>query len=259
MHLVYLDESGNSGTNLSDAQQPVFVLGALLVGEEKWHALEKAIEGVIAEFFPPPRPLEFEIHAAGLRNGKGFFRQFSVAHRLAFRDRCLTIAVETNLTFVYRAIEKKRFLKWLVQNFGEGILINPHVVAFPLVAQVVNAFLSGEAQDYGVLISDENVEISPDIEKTTQFLRGVQGKLNLDRIIEKGFFIDSRKSWILQLCDLVTFSARKKEEQQAGFPIRSTDESGITLMDPLIHRGDEVFKDVVAWITEEQKRKAARD
>jgi len=28
MHLIYLDESGNSGTNLTDPQQPIFVLGA---------------------------------------------------------------------------------------------------------------------------------------------------------------------------------------------------------------------------------------
>ena len=28
MHLVYFDESGNSGNNLNDADQPIFVLGA---------------------------------------------------------------------------------------------------------------------------------------------------------------------------------------------------------------------------------------
>jgi hypothetical protein len=33
MNLVYLDESGNTGTNLSDPQQPVFVLAAQVVNE----------------------------------------------------------------------------------------------------------------------------------------------------------------------------------------------------------------------------------
>ena len=31
MHLIYFDESGNTGNNLEDPQQPVFVLGALVV------------------------------------------------------------------------------------------------------------------------------------------------------------------------------------------------------------------------------------
>jgi Protein of unknown function (DUF3800) len=34
MYLIYLDESGNTGNNLQETQQPVFVLAALLVPEE---------------------------------------------------------------------------------------------------------------------------------------------------------------------------------------------------------------------------------
>ena len=30
MYLVYLDETGNTGTDLSDSQQPIFVLSALI-------------------------------------------------------------------------------------------------------------------------------------------------------------------------------------------------------------------------------------
>jgi hypothetical protein len=40
MHLVYFDESGNSGTNLRDPQQPFFVLAALTVPETEWVGLE---------------------------------------------------------------------------------------------------------------------------------------------------------------------------------------------------------------------------
>jgi hypothetical protein len=155
---------------------------------------------------------------------------------------------------------KKRFQRWLIEQFGEGVLINPHYMAFPLIAQVVNAYLATVVKDNGILISDENTEISPDIEKVTRFLRGVEGSLKLDRIIEKGFFIDSKKSLLLQLCDLATLSARKKEEHKEGLSIQSTDESGIELIEPLLfHVGDESFEDVIAWITEEEKKKAARD
>ena len=41
MYLVYLDESGNTGLNFNDPQQPVFLLCALIVEEQCWQQLEK--------------------------------------------------------------------------------------------------------------------------------------------------------------------------------------------------------------------------
>ena len=43
MHLVYLDESGNTGTDLKNAQQPVFALAALIVPEACWQSLEQEL------------------------------------------------------------------------------------------------------------------------------------------------------------------------------------------------------------------------
>jgi len=41
LHLVYLDESGNTGTNLNDTEQPIFLLAALIVPEAVWQPLER--------------------------------------------------------------------------------------------------------------------------------------------------------------------------------------------------------------------------
>jgi hypothetical protein len=41
MYLIYLDESGNSGNNLNDAQQPIFVLCAMIVPVDQWLRLER--------------------------------------------------------------------------------------------------------------------------------------------------------------------------------------------------------------------------
>jgi len=140
------------------------------------------------------------------------------------------------------------------------VLINPHVVAFQLISQVINAFLAQQpGHALGIFISDENKEIAPDVEKSIRLLRGVDTVLQLDHIIEKGFFIDSKKSLVLQLCDLCTFAARKKEEGKAGLELRSTDSEAIKLLEPLIHRGNEGLPDVLAWITEQEKKKAAKD
>jgi len=93
-----------------------------------------------------------------------------------------------------------------------------------------------------------------DVEKAIRILRGTEGVLKLGQIIEKGFFIESEKSLILQLCDLCVYTARRREEQKAGMSIKPIDQGGIPLIEPLIHVGDERLADVVVWLEQQQKK-----
>lgn len=103
-----------------------------------------------------------------------------------------------------------------------------------------------------MFISDENKEIVRDLEKSIRQLRLGSGPLRLSQIIEKGFFIDSAKSRILQLCDMCVLHAREKEEVAAGGVAKPFDEEGIKLIEPLILRGNEQIWDVIAWLKEER-------
>ena len=166
----------------------------------------------------------------------------------------MQVANDHQLAFIYRAITKKRYATWLDRQYGAGIIINPHIAAFPLVAQTVNRYLrSLGSNQLGILINDENKEVVSDIERTTRLLRADPGSLHLDRIIEKSFFIDSAKSHVLQLADLCTFHARKLEEIKIGLLEKTIDAQGISLLEPLIHRGDEAMPDVLAWLTQQQQ------
>ncbi len=251
MHLIYFDESGNSGRNLADAQQPVFVLGALIVQESQWKSVETALEQVVAAYLQGPKPEDFEIHATDLRNGTGSFAGVPLAKRLALRDALLDVAHAHRLPFVYRAITKKRYTRWLEKTYGSGVFFNPHLAAFPLVAQVVNHYLTTRGSaDLGILIMDENREVATSVERSVRLLRTDPGSLKLDRIIEKGFFVDSRKSIVLQLADLCTYQARKQEEAKLGLPSKSVDAEGIAKVGRLIHQGPESFGDVLRWISQ---------
>ena len=92
MHLIYLDESGNTGNNLQETQQPIFVLASLVVPEQKWLPLETELQAAVDRFFPAPRPDDFEIHANEIINPRGFFRQFPVQQRLDFFQAWMAIA-----------------------------------------------------------------------------------------------------------------------------------------------------------------------
>jgi hypothetical protein len=256
MHLVYLDESGQTGTNLNDPFQPIFLLGALLVPESAWLPLEKDLKTAIDKHFPEPRPDDFEIHATEISNArKPYFKKFPVSHRLAFRDDWFRVAQNHKLKLVYRAISKKRFANWSLKKFGPGVAINPHVAAFPLVARVVDDLLKSLPDSpLGIFISDENREVVSDVEKAIRILRGATGVLQLSQIVEKGFFIESEKSLVLQLCDLCVYTARRREEQKLGMQVKPIDQGGIPLIGPLIHVGDERFPDVNAWLEQQQKK-----
>ena len=86
MHLIYIDESGNTGLNLSDPQQPVFVLGALVVPESLWQTIEIELEEAIKIHSPMVHETEAEIHGGDLRQGSGVFKGVSVADRLKLRN-----------------------------------------------------------------------------------------------------------------------------------------------------------------------------
>jgi len=252
MHLVYLDESGNTGTNLTDTEQPIFLLAALIVPESVWQPLEGDLEQAIARHVPTMADGQ-EVHATDLRSGRGALKGISVDARIGLRDQWLQIAANHGLKVVYRAIVKKRYQNWLHSTFGTGIVINPHVAAFPMVARVIDEHLAGlPGKPLGMFISDENKEIVRDVEKSIKVLRGAEGTLRLSRIVEKGFFIDSSKSRPLQLCDVCALTARKKEERKAGIPGKTIDDSGIKLLESLIIRGNESLQDVLAWLAQQR-------
>ena len=262
MHLIYCDESGNTGTNLSDPNQPIFLLGALVVPENQWRPLETGLDEIIGNSFPSIASDDFELHGADLSNPRrpNPLRSVSIQERITCRDACFSLAQQHHLRFIYRAIPKKRFHRWCQDNFGSGVLINPHVIAFLLVTRVVNEYLKSLPNEpNGILISDENKEVARDVEKSVRALRLDPGYLALTQIIEKGFFIESHKSRLLQLADLFTYTARRKEEEKMAMRVRELDRSGINLIEPMIYRGEESLQDLLKWWSSEQKKGAAGD
>lgn len=254
MHLIYFDESGNTGKNFGDTSQPVFVLGALVVPEFAWQSIERDLDAAIQEHAPVEQSIEYEIHGVDIRQGTGAFKGVPVAQGLLLRNAWLEVAAKHQLHFIYRAIVKKRYERWMQAAFGMGITMNPHLAAFPLVAQVANNLLRKIGPNVlGIMISDDNREVVGDIERFQRMLRVTPGTLHLDRFIEKGFFIDSSKSRLIQLTDLCVLHARKSEERKLGMPAKSIDDRGIELIQPLIHRGDEAFPDVIEWLKKVEK------
>jgi hypothetical protein len=177
MNLVYVDESGNTGLNLKDPQQPVFVLAALIVPESKWFLLEKQFFDIANEHIGVPLPYPFEVQAKDLKSGRGIFAQLEFAEQ------------KENLDAAERSL--------------------------------------------GTLRLD-----SKSILKTTN-------------IVEKGFFVDSSKSFALQLADLAAYYIRKYEENKLGFKVSEVDKQVLGRIEKLISTGvGSSIVDVLTWVRE---------
>ncbi len=252
MRLVYFDESGNSGDNLADERQPVFVLSGLVIRAEEWEAVEKDLNDSRAALFSDKIvPTRFEVHAVDLTSPKkdNFFFSQTPEDRIRLYIEWMRIAERRKLKVFYKAIVKQRYSRWLMEALGPKAKINPQVAAFVFLTQVINEYLAAlKPPSLGIFISDENREVVTDIEQAIRILRLDSSRLRPSQIIEKGFFIESRKSLLLQLCDLCTYAVKKREEEKIGKPLRPITRSIAALVDPLIYRRREAMMDILAWL-----------
>lgn len=250
MKLIYFDESGNTGNNLLDPQQPIFVLAALIVPHEKWQSLEKSLNDSFHTHFPSMANQGIEVHSTDLVSGRNEFKGVNIDKRIQFRDEWMKIACDAGLGVTYRSIHKSSYSHWQNQTFGAGVAINPQVAAFALLSVELDKYLAS-ADELGMFIFDDNKEVTHDIEKSLVVLKSTNKVIKIEHVIEKGFFIRSAKSRVLQLCDMFAFAARKKEElKQLNRALKYPEKSAMPYLEQVTFEGDQNrATDVVEWLS----------
>jgi hypothetical protein len=249
MILVYIDESGDTGHNLSDKQQPVFVLGALIVPQSKWKELELSFHKIVVEFFDNAPVDNFELHAMDLVNRRGFFKSFTLEQTKLFRNKCLELIQHLNINLVYRAIDKKEFQKFCEVTYGKGISVAPYIMALPFLCTRINDILKAN-NDLGILIFDEHHSLV-EIEKSLRTLRlDDTSTLQTENFIEQGFFVDSAKSQAIQLVDLALYYVRKYEESKLGYRVSLHHKEVFSLIEKLSEslQSHGRSKDILNWV-----------
>ncbi len=61
MHLCYWTRLGSTGRDLRNRQQPMFVMAAVLVSDEKWQKTERAVVERVGHGFGGEVPEDFEL------------------------------------------------------------------------------------------------------------------------------------------------------------------------------------------------------
>lgn len=225
MHFFYLDESGDTGANLHDAQQPIFVLAGMSVADKKWNNTKERLDAVIADYFKGNVPENFEVHSHQLLspNGEGFFADHPIEDRLKLVKDLLNLIVELGHYVHYYAIEKSSLENANCQYQTVYDTCHPYLLSFDYLITYMNWHVKenlGQSAR-GMIVMDEKEEHHNSVEKIIQNRRfEVPANQKVKWIVEFSYPIDSRKNPMIQLSDLIALCIRRFMEIEKGYKPR---------------------------------------
>lgn len=222
MHLCYVDEAGATGKNLSDPNQPVFVMAGLLVSDEKWRKTESEIRRVIDNAYGGLLPADFELHASELLSpeGEGPFAGWDRDRRNALAFDLLQLVAERRHQLLIQIVNKSQMAKTTPPDRDFGFdWKDPWEVAFVAVLTMAEEFLrstrTGRSSTGMVVIDHEPsyLEVVRSHSRQRQLARGWQ---QVRKVVEIGYSATSHANPMIQLTDLVAFTMKKWAESEAG-------------------------------------------
>lgn len=222
MHFYYIDESGDTGANLADPNQPVMVLGGISVRDEGWNQTHQELERKLNAFFGGPLPADFELHATDLLSpqGGGSFSGYSLEDRCQLCLSILDILADRSHSVHYIALDKQKVAN---ATLGMAVEFNPkrpYLLAFDYLVTFINWHVKEKLgrSARGMIILDRKDQFHEGIEKIMRERRfGGTAAHRVKWVVEFSYPIDSEKNPMIQLSDLVIYCVKRFVELEHGY------------------------------------------
>lgn len=225
MWLSYLDESGNTGGNLYDADQPFHLIAAVMAPEDQVQDLSEAFHRLPA-FTEEPR-LIGELRGADLFSGRGPWKGFSPSERIDTYRGALGLLGQHGAFVAHASIDK-----WALRQSASSEPRMPHLLALRFLAEEIESYLKQQLdplKQRTLLIADETHEHEEyALGLVTQMQAGSpssDGDPTLTRIVDQVHFVRSETSPGVQLADLAAFVLTRRKR----FPTSSLRPSDIAI------------------------------
>lgn len=224
--LVYVDEYGNSGSNLEDKDQPIFQYFAAVIPSQQWRSIEARmlqLLNVIKDELPLEARDDFELHGAKFFSpGNPHLSGVSLDLRARIARLVAQIYVDGGAKFFSVFVVKE----WLGETIRAYSLINglpeaslkvllsPNVLAFShLVSRLEQHFSATKAS--GIILIDEQEEFG--YLNLLEAYGAMRSDGKLIGLVERPIAVDSRHHVLMQGTDLLGYlygrhlSRRRKE------------------------------------------------
>ena len=213
MLCCYLDDAGNTGTDLTNADQPIHYTGALMVPDDAWRSVATEIAAV--KRYARTKGFaeqQIELHGKeifqGERQGHGW-GAVSFPDRIDIYRTCLKIAAQLNLRMALGCCDKRL----LAARYCRPE--HPHAIAMWLCLERVARFAKSQNALAFVVADDCSYEIRETTRKVLQDYRTrgapFGGTVDFACLIDTIHFMDSKQSPHIQLCDLLLYAIRRFE------------------------------------------------
>jgi hypothetical protein len=221
--LCYLDESGNTGRRLDDPDQPVHLIAAVMVPEERVADMARSMDVLAAQWLPPElRRAEF--HGAALYSGNGPWKGVAPGDRIQVYRSVLQLISELEAVVAHASVDKPRLAaKYRYPD-------SPHLLALQFLVEKIDTYLATQSdplRSRGLLIADQTHEHEAfAIDLVAQMQRHgatIGTGRRLTGVIDSVHFVRSETNPGVQLADLVAFALCRLSK--AKQPLRPGDQA----------------------------------
>lgn len=220
MFLFYVDESGNTGSDLDSRDQPVHWLIAVGVTPSALNDIETEMLTTAVSYFGwQARTADFELHGSDIFSGrKEEYRRLSVDQRVQLYSDLLQLIGQHDCVLFVRGIDKQRH-KERAERMGYDP-DHPHRLGFMYLVERLDEWLEDQqprteifgtaSTTFGLVIADEQKEVDRDVVKGFAMWRmygtdhGYRAR-NIKFLIDTVHYVPSQDSWLIQLADCVAF------------------------------------------------------
>lgn len=205
MHLMYVDESGDTGYPKDNGEFPHsggptrhFARSGIILHDKRWQAINDRLSN-----FKRARHLTWdaEIKATHLRSGKGVFSPWSPADRQVFLNDLLdSVGKELDISIISIAIDKSKIDRSQRERFT-----NPSVRSLELLLERYNTFLGQQGDKCGLVILDTcESNVDENLRYFQSYPREFSENITPRRIVEGTLFMPSHTTNLLQIADVCT-------------------------------------------------------
>jgi hypothetical protein len=215
MWIAYMDETGNTGRNLSDPAQPIHLILTLVIEESKVSVVHEHIRETARRYCPGEcGEDDFEFHGQDLFSGRGYFSGLSPAKRIDIYDDILRGIEMAGAEVIVRGVHKGRLRERYVDPY------HPHDIALMFTIESIER-MAREHDCRVLLVADEAKEIEDaalrDLANYQEL--GTSWGWNteqIDRIVDTIHFVPSHRNAAIQLVDCATFIAARVRKIRTG-------------------------------------------
>ncbi len=195
MQFIFIDETGNSGRDLTNSEQPFHILVGVVIPHMKLAEVQQKMYEIAKEYYVESDKAEFEFKGFDLFKGHHLNKDKKVEERIIVAEKIFGILKSFNFKVIAICIDKQKL------NAKYRDPAHPHHLAFRFMIEEFEKHITG-LEKWGLMVCDEIKEHEQNLIEDLETLKRQGSSVN---ILDSVHYVKSHNSWGIQLADVITY------------------------------------------------------